>query len=103
MKILKVYELNDLDPYDEEIWDENLKELLDNLLVILIRRGWRFDLTQENDRYYLMEPPSNLRFEKKYRLYVPKSTEKNDFDSNINKVINILMEIYGDDREDYIK
>lgn len=111
--IKKFENFNDNDPYDEEIWEEDLSEILDNLLVVLVRRGWSF--AEEDDRYYKMAPPSNLGFPENppknnnglpwrpYRLYVPKNVEKNDFMEIINKVIDILIGIYGDERENYIK
>lgn len=112
--IKKFENFNDIDPYGEEIWEEESKEMLDNLLVVLIRRGWRFD--EEDDRYYKMAPPSEFGFSEEppkdyafnvewrpYRLNVPKNVEKNDFIENINKVIEILMNLYEDERENYIK
>jgi len=112
--IKKFENFKDVDPYDEEIWEDDNKKILDNLLSLLIKRGWK--ISEEDHRYYKMSAPSDFGFLedppeeyafkgrwKPYRLNIPKNVEKNDFIDNINKVIEILMDMYDDERDNYIK
>jgi len=72
--------------------------IYNNISDYLTNRCWV--LVNSDSRYSLFGPPQDLGFERSYHLHVPNRTDKRDFTSDIQKLVEIISSIYDYDSDD---
>ncbi|MDD3722872.1 MAG: hypothetical protein PHW92_10390 [Lutibacter sp.] len=70
------------------------------MLNFLTARNWvRKEVKQRNDVYI---PPVDLNFSSTYKIYIPNSIDKPDFENTALKSLDILASIYSSDLDELI-
>jgi hypothetical protein len=69
-----------------------------SLLRFLIRKNWIRD-DKSDDRFIIIRPHADLGFERDFDLKLPIRSNSKDFYPYIQNVINMLKEIYPNNKE----
>jgi hypothetical protein len=72
--------------------------ILNNVNDLLINRKWR--LEERRTKYDIFVPPLDLNFEKSYKLFIYNKITNSDFESEIDKDLYIISQIYNEDIDD---